>query len=211
MRSSAISVVGVASTTWRAAAYSISEPSVSSAAARNDSAGTNRTTNSGLSASERQYCFDASASTWVRSWTTWRRRWWAASSSSSVGGGVEVGVERHLGVDDDAAPADQVDHEVGPAGAVVEAHLLGEVAPVDEAGQLDRPAQVQLAPAPAHLGLAQRRRQRAGLALEQVDLGVELALPGRPRAVEVVHLVAEPVQPLHHLGLVDQAGDVRLP
>ena len=35
------------------------------------------------------------------------------------------------------------------------------------------------------------------------DLLVELALPGRPGVLEVVELVAEPVETLHHLGLVD--------
>ena len=40
---------------------------------------------------------------------------------------------------------------------------------------------------------------------------MELALPGGALPVEVVHLVAEPVEALHHLGLVDHAGGVRRP
>ncbi len=51
VRSSAISVVGEASTTCFWAAYSIRSRSVSSAAARHDSAGTKSTTNSGVSGS----------------------------------------------------------------------------------------------------------------------------------------------------------------
>jgi hypothetical protein len=48
-----------------------------------------------------------------------------------------------------------------------------------------------------------------GLTAQVGDVLVELALPGRPLPVEVVHLVAEPVEALHHLGLVDHAGGVR--
>ena len=123
-----------------------------------------------------------------------------------VGGrGVEVGVERHLRVHDDLPAADEVDDQVGAQGAVLEPHLLAEVAPVDQPGQLDRPAQVELAPASADLGPAQRGRRGVGLAAQVGDVLVELALPGGALPVEVVHLVAEPVEALHHLGLVDHA------
>ncbi len=125
--------------------------------------------------------------------------------------GVEVGVERHLGVDHHPAPTHEVDHQVGPPGAVVEAHLLVEVAPVDQPGELHRAAQVQLAPATADLRLAQRRRQGPGLPLQRGHVLVELALPQRSLPVEVVHLVAQPVEALHHLGLLDQPGGVRRP
>jgi hypothetical protein len=54
VRSRAIRVVGVAITMSFVAAYARREGSVSSAAARNDSAGTNITTNSGAVGSERQ-------------------------------------------------------------------------------------------------------------------------------------------------------------
>ena len=127
-------------------------------------------------------------------------------------GGVEVGVERHLGVDHDLPVARQVYHEVGAERAVVEPHLLGEVAALDQPGELDRPAQVELTPAPAHLRLAQRGGQRLGLAAQGLarhphveHLLVELPLPARPLVVDLAQLVAEPVEPLHHLGLVDHA------
>ena len=137
--------------------------------------------------------------------------------------GVEEGVERHLGVDHDRPPADEPDHEVGSQRrvvAVAQVDLLLEVAAVDQAGQLDRTPQVELAPATAHLGTSQRRRQRLRLAAQAVggvphveDLLVQLALPRRPCVLEVVELVAEPVEALHHLGLVDHRlplpGDVR--
>jgi hypothetical protein len=87
--------------------------------------------------------------------------------------------------------------------AVGDADLLVEVAAVDHPGELDRPAQVELAPATAHLRAAQRVRQAPGLLLELGDVLAELALPARALPVEVDHLVAEPVEPLHHLGLVD--------
>ena len=58
-----------------------------------------------------------------------------------VGAGrVEVGVERHLGVDHDLPVAGQVHHQVGAERSVVEPHLLGEVAALDQAGELDRSA-----------------------------------------------------------------------
>ena len=111
-------------------------------------------------------------------------------------GGVEVGVQRHLRVDHDAATTHQAHHQVGPARTVVETHLLGEVAAVDEPGELDRAAQVQLAPAPAHLWAAQRGGKAlwalpmafvgamigggllglAGIGLPQVELGIVLSV-----------------------------------
>ncbi len=127
------------------------------------------------------------------------------------GGGVEVGVEGHLGVDHHLAPADQVHHQVGAPGAVVEPHLLGEVAPVHQPGELDRTPEVELAPAATHLRTPERGRERPRLALERVDLLVEPALPRRALLVERLHLVAEPVEALHHLGLVDHALGVGRP
>ncbi len=124
---------------------------------------------------------------------------------------VEVGVEGHLGVHHDLAPADEVHDQVGTLGAVVEAHLLGEVAAVDQPRELDRAAQVELAPASPDLGLAQGGGQGPGLPGQVGDLLVELPLPGGAVLVEVAHLVAEAVEPLHHLGLVDHAGGVRRP
>ena len=114
--------------------------------------------------------------------------------------------------------AGQVDDEVGALGAVVagEVDLLGEVAAVDQPGQLDAAAQVQLAPPAAHLWLAQRRRQRAGLAAEQVGavphvvhLLAQLALPGDALVGEVLHLVVQPVEALEDLGALQPAVDVR--
>ena len=139
--------------------------------------------------------------------------------------GVEERVERHLRVDHHPTPADQLDDEVGALDAVVASDrvgLLGEVAPVDQPGQLDGAAQVHLAPAAADLRLAQRRRQRLGLAPQRVggrphveDLLAELPLPGGALVVEVAHLVAEPVESLDQLGPVDarldRRGDVRRP
>ena len=142
-----------------------------------------------------------------------------------VGAGrVEERVQRDLGVDDHPPPADQVDDEVGSLDPVVGAGvgLLGEVAAVHQTGQLDRPLEVHLAPAPAHLRLAQRRGQGLGLAAQGVGghphvqhLLAQLALPAGPLVVEVAHLVAEPVETLDQLGPVDagvhRRADVRRP
>ena len=93
------------------------------------------------------------------------RRWASRSASEScrATGGVQERVERHLGVDDDVLAAGEVDHQVGaqqPPSSVPCGHLLGEVAAVHQPGELDDPAQVQLAPAAPDLRLAQRRGQR---------------------------------------------------
>ncbi len=59
MRSIAISVVGVAISTFAAIASSSSCGSRSSAGARNESPGTNSTTNSGVGSKDRQYSLAA--------------------------------------------------------------------------------------------------------------------------------------------------------
>ncbi len=146
-----------------------------------------------------------------RSWRAWRAERLASHGVVVGGRRVEVGVEGHLGVDHDVAPADEVHNQVGTLGSVGKAHLLGEVAAVDQARQLDRAAQVELAPAAPDLGLAQGGGEGPGLAGQVGDLLVELPLPGGAVLVEVAHLVAEAVEPLHHLGLVDHAGGVRRP
>src|SRR5699024_7154539 len=71
VRSSAMSVVGVASTTFFANAYSNSPLSVDTAASRNGSPGTNSTTNSGVGSNARQYALAASLSTCALSWEAW--------------------------------------------------------------------------------------------------------------------------------------------
>ena len=128
--------------------------------------------------------------------------------------GVEEGVERHLGVDDHVLAAGQAHDEVGAQPAVVAGggHLLGEVAAVDQARELDDPAQVQLSPAPAHLGLAERGRQGRGLPAQHVggvpdvvDLLLELALPRDAVLGHVPQLVVQPVEAVAHHGGVGGA------
>ena len=118
-------------------------------------------------------------------------------------GEVEERGERSLGVDRDRAPAGEGDDEVGTQPAVVEARLLGEVAVVDQPRELDGPAQVELAPLPAHLRLAQGGRERVGLVAQHVgrvanvgDLLVELGLPGRAVVGQVAQLVLQPLEPV---------------
>ena len=78
--------------------------------------------------------------------------------------GVEVGGEGDLGVDDDAPPAGQVDHQVGahefPAEAGADLGL--EVAVADHAAELHDALQLDLAPAAADLRGAQRGDQLVG-------------------------------------------------
>ena len=130
-----------------------------------------------------------------------------------VGAGeVEERSERGLGVDGDGASAGQRDDEVGPQPPVVEADLLGEVAVVDETGQLHGAAQVQLAPLAAHLRLAQRRgeggrlsTQRLGRATHVGHLLVQLGLPGDPVVGQVAELVLQPLETVLHDRVVGDA------
>ena len=90
---------------------------------------------------------------------------------------VQVGEERHLGIDHDVAAAGQMHHEVGTQAAVLagHAHLLGEIAMREHARHLDRAAQLQLAPAAARGRLPQRLDEIARLATQ-----VHLSLLQRP-------------------------------
>ena len=84
-------------------------------------------------------------------------------------GGVEVGLERRLGVDDDALAARELHDQVGseqPALVVALARLLDEVAVRDHAGQLDDALELDLAPAPAYVRRPQRRHEAARLLLQ---------------------------------------------
>ena len=109
-------------------------------------------------------------------------------------------------------PAGEGHHEVGAQPAVVEADLLGEVAVVDQAGELDGAAQVELAPLAAHLRLAERGGQGRGLAAQPLGgeahvghLLVELGLPGHPVVGEVAELVLQPVEAVADHGVVGGA------
>ena len=103
---------------------------------------------------------------WSRSCCAWRARWARFSSTSSQLSGVEVALDRHLRVDDDALAAGELHDQVGAqqAALVVAAALLGaEVAVVEHAGELDDALQLHLAPAAADVGGAQRGDEAAGL------------------------------------------------
>ena len=113
-------------------------------------------------------------------------------------------------------PPARLHHQVGAQPAVVAAWRCTcsvEVAAVDQAGELDDAAQVQLTPAAADLRLAQRGGQRGGLAAQHVggvpdvvDLLLELALPGDPVLGHVAQLVVQPVEALAHDGGIGRAA-----
>ena len=85
--------------------------------------------------------------------------------------GVEEGVERHLGVGDEAAPLRQQEAGVGPQAAVFgpQRLLQLEVDVLGHPGDLDAAAQLQLAPLAAGLRLAQRLLQAGRLGVEVAD------------------------------------------
>ncbi len=130
-----------------------------------------------------------------------------------VAGGrrVEERVQGHLGVDHDVLAAGQVHDQVRSQGAAVAGRrdLLVEVAARDQTGELHRPAQVQLPPAPAHLRPAQRGRERGRLPAQRLggvphllDVLAQLALPRDPVLLEVAQLVVQPVEALLDHGVV---------
>ncbi len=124
---------------------------------------------------------------------------------------VELGVERHLRIDDHGPAAGQPHHQVGSVVSVLvhQVHLLLEVAVLDHPGQLDRAPQVELAPLPPDVWLAQGGRQGAGLAPQQVgavphlvDLLSQLALPRGSLLLDVHQPLVEAVEPDAQDGLV---------
>ena len=95
---------------------------------------------------------------------------------------VHVGIERRLRVDDNGARFRHAHQQVRPqrsafgAGDVL---LLGEIAVLGHARELHHATQRDLAPAAAHFGTAQRGRQVAGLALQEIlHLDEIFDLPG---------------------------------
>ncbi len=82
----------------------------------------------------------------------------------------EVRIERRLDVDDEIAAFGHVHDHVGAQCAVLRSHvhLLGEVAVLDHAGKLGKPAQRQLAPLAAHFRPAQCVDQRPRLLLQRL-------------------------------------------
>ncbi len=91
---------------------------------------------------------------------------------------LEIGVERHLRVDDDVLAAGQRDDDVGPQPAIVvsrDGALLLEVAAIDHAGELDDALQLELAPAAADAGPLERVDQTRGLRAQVLARRVERA------------------------------------
>ncbi len=106
-------------------------------------------------------------------------------------GGREIGLERHLRVDDDVLPAGKVDHDVGPkapALVVGRRHLRLEVAVLDHARELDDALQLDLAPLAAHVRRPQRGDQVAGALGQRGDLLLERAVVLAARLLERLRL-----------------------
>ena len=120
VRSRAISVVGVAITTSLVAAYVSRSGSVSSAAARNDSAGTNmhHELRAPPAATASRPC-RTGCPTWLAHLTHVPAQVGRCLVGVVGRERVEVGVERHLGVDDHDAAAGQPHDDVGDRGAVL--------------------------------------------------------------------------------------------
>ena len=138
-----------------------------------------------------------------RAWSLSRRS--RAPSVHVTVDGVEVGGERRLGVDHHRLPARQPHDQVGPEPAVlaVDARLLLEVAVVEHPRHLDDPPELDLAPAPAHVGRAECLHQVPGLGLERL-LGARhrphlLDQPGVGGDPLLLDLLQLPVHPRERL------------
>ena len=113
---------------------------------------------------------------------------------------VEVALDRHLRVDDDALAARKLHDHVGPEQAALVvplARLRAEVAVVEHPRELDDALQLHLAPAAAHV-----RRAQGGD--EAARLRAQLLLPGRDLAQALAdrrHLAGALVLELPRLGL----------
>ena len=83
---------------------------------------------------------------------------------------VQVGIERSLGIDHDAARIGHAHQQVGAQRATLggDVFLLGEVAVFGHAGEFDHATQRDFAPASAHFRPAQRRGETARLALQEI-------------------------------------------
>jgi hypothetical protein len=150
----------------------------------------------------------------------WPRTLWAAGVVEGVLG-VEEGVERTLGVDDEHGPARQLDGDIRPAAAFlgVGGGLFGEVVVLGEAGGVEDVPEGLLAPAALDPGpAAQGGGKLAGLVLgggrgghQSGDLFLESAGLLGPGLLHGHHLLLEPGQGLGHrleLGLQSGLGQL---
>jgi hypothetical protein len=121
---------------------------------------------------------------------------------------LDVAGERHLRVDDHLPAVGEGHHQVGAHPGAVgggAGGLLDEVAVLQQPGHLDHPAQLQLAPAAAHVRGAQRGDQCGGLLTQQrrgladgADLLPQLAVGGGPVALDAGQHPVQVVQRLVH-------------
>ena len=158
-----MSVVGLDGITPLLTAYSINPGSRRQASLKNASPGRNITTKSGASASSFSVVFRGEL--FCRADLTRvliEER--GAFGFVRFFGGVEIGLERRFGVDDDGFVAGEVDDQVWAEAAVGggDARLFDEVAVFDHAGKLHHAAQLHLAPLPADLGRAEGADERLG-------------------------------------------------
>src|SRR5690242_4720513 len=129
------------------------------------------------------------------------------------GGRLQVRGERYLRVDDDGAPARQIDHHVGPQTAALrlDGHLLDVVAVLRHPRQLDDAVQGHLTPPAAHLGRAQRVDEIAGLSLQTLAQTRQPLHLGLEAAVRLIASLLETADPaLVALERAPQRGQARV-
>ncbi len=112
-----------------------------------------------------------------RVWRAWRTAWSSRSCSLVASSARQVGVERHLRVDDHELAARQPHEHVRAQHALAGADrgLLDEVAVVDHPRHLHDVAQLDLAPGARGGGPLQRRDEVAGLLAQRAHPVAELA------------------------------------
>ncbi len=118
---------------------------------------------------------------------------------------VLIGVQGHLGVDHQRAPAGHLDHGIGAQPAIlgIDAEFHEEIGALGEAAAFEHVAQLLLAPAPARLGrVAQAIDQPRGLGLHPLlprahllDQPGEVAIGLAARRLDLLDLILIAFQP----------------
>ena len=130
-----------------------------------------------------------------RTWRAWDSRWRGALVVVGRLARIEVGSERHLGVDDHVLAAGQPHLHVRPQAAIVGRcrDLLLEIAVREHAGELHDALQLDLAPAAADVRRrAARSRGDAVRSLNCASCSPQGPLRALARELERPHLTRRP-------------------
>jgi hypothetical protein len=125
--------------------------------------------------------------------------------------GFEERGQRHLGIDDNAAPRGKVDHHVGALTTVVAGPgvLLDEVHTIEQPGGLNESAQMRLTPAASNVDATERGGELTGLSAQDLrrslnmsellaDLTAQTGLIAPPKGLRLLESAPEPLERIRH-------------